>query len=532
MELVEGTTLDATLTDAGLSQDRFLELATPLASAVAAAHAKGITHRDLKPQNVMLAGADGLKVLDFGLARFAPAEASGAGASGAATILQTQAGLAVGTVPYMSPEQIDGRAVDPRSDIFSLEVMFYEMATGRRPFTGGSDLAVVSAILKDDPRAARDVRPDLPRALAAVIDQCLRKDPTKRYRDGERLHRALVEARSATDSVETGTDAASSAGRRPAGPPLVGRDAEHGKLVVRLDDVAAGTGALVQLGGEPGVGKTRLAQEVLTEADERGMLTLTGHCYEEGQAPFAPFVEILEQLLRDSPAGALRDAMGVDAADLARLVPKIRVVLDDVPEPAVLEPEQQRRVLFNAVLDLFRRWSGRQPVVLLLDDLHWADDATVGLLQHLTPHLSTMPLLGLGTYRDVELDVGKPFQKAMAAWVRQKQAVRVPVRRLPETAVAELLTALGGSEPPDSLVEAVFQETEGNPFFVGEVFQHLSLEDRPRRGRVRRAGRGPARGWETGRTSERRDPGAADRDGGRWPTVRTRSGRGAGRPRQ
>ena len=96
MELVEGTTLDATLTDAGLSQDRFLELATPLASAVAAAHAKGITHRDLKPQNVMLAGADGLKVLDFWLARFAPAEASGAGASGAATILQTQAGLAGG----------------------------------------------------------------------------------------------------------------------------------------------------------------------------------------------------------------------------------------------------------------------------------------------------------------------------------------------------------------------------------------------------------------------------------------------------
>ena len=79
----------------------------------------------------------------------------------------------------MSPEQIDGRAVDPRSDIFSLGVMFYEMATGRRPFTGGSDLAVVSAILKDDPRAARDVRPDLPRALAAVIDQCLRKDPTE-----------------------------------------------------------------------------------------------------------------------------------------------------------------------------------------------------------------------------------------------------------------------------------------------------------------------------------------------------------------
>ena len=206
------------------------------------------------------------------------------------------------------------------------------------------------------------------------------------------------------------------------------------------------------------------------------MVVLTGHSYQEGQAPFVPFVEILEQLLREMPAGVVRQALGEDAADLARLAPKIRAVLNDVPDPAVLEPEQQRRVLFNAVLELFRRLSVRQPVVLLLDDLHWADEATVGLLQHLTPHLSTMRLLGLGTYRDVELDVGKPFEQAMATLVRQKQAVRLSVRRLPETAVAELLTALGGSEPPASLVEAIFLETEGNPFFVGEVFQHLSEE--------------------------------------------------------
>ena len=258
--------------------------------------------------------------------------------------------------------------------------------------------------------------------------------------------------------------------------PFVGRRVEFDKLVARLDAIAGGTGTLVLLGGEPGVGKTRLSEELLAEARQRGMLALTGHCYEEGQAPFAPFIEILEQLLREMPVGVLRDALGEDAADLTRLVPKIRSVLNDVPEPAELEPEQQRRVLFNAVLDLFRRLSARQPVVLLLDDLHWADEATVGLLQHLVPHLSDLALLGVGTYRDVELDVGKPFEKAMATLVRQKQAVRVPVRRLPETAVAELLTALGNSEPPASLVEAIFQETEGNPFFVGEVFHHLSEE--------------------------------------------------------
>ena len=258
--------------------------------------------------------------------------------------------------------------------------------------------------------------------------------------------------------------------------PFVGRQAEQDKLAARLDDVSQGRGALALIGGEPGVGKTRLSEELLADARERGMLTFTGHCYEEGTAPFTPFVEILEQMVREIPADVLREALGDAAPDVVRLVPEIHRVVDDIPPPAELTPEQQRRVLFNAVLDLLRRLTARQPVVLLLDDLHWADEATLGLLQHLTPHLAGMRLLAVGTYRDVELDVGKPFEKAMAALVRQKQAERLRLRRLPREAVAELLTALGGSEPPRTLVQVIFHETEGNPFFVGEVYQHLSEE--------------------------------------------------------
>ena len=258
--------------------------------------------------------------------------------------------------------------------------------------------------------------------------------------------------------------------------PFVGRQAERDKLTSRLDEVSQGRGALALIGGEPGVGKTRLSEELLADARERGMLTFTGHCYEEGSAPFTPFVEILEQMVRELPANVLREALGDAAGDVARLVPEIHRVAGDIPPPAELTPEQQRRVLFNAVLDLFRRLGARQPVVLLLDDLHWADEATLGLLQHLAPQLVGLPVLVLGTYRDVELDVGKPFEKAMAALVRQKQAERLRLRRLPQEAVGELLTALGGSEPPRTLVQVIFHETEGNPFFVGEVFQHLSEE--------------------------------------------------------
>ena len=261
-------------------------------------------------------------------------------------------------------------------------------------------------------------------------------------------------------------------------PPLVGRDAEHDRLARHLKAAAGGTGLLVLLGGEPGVGKTRLAEELLRDARAQGMLALKGHCYEAATTPFSPFVELLEQMLRDVPPTALREALGGDAPEVARLVPQIRRVWDDLPEPSQLAPEQHRRILFSAILDLLRRLSAQQTLVVLLDDLHWADEATVGLLLHVSPHLPDMRVLLVGTYRDVEFDVGKPFEKALAALVRHDHVVRLPVRRLPQAAVAELLSAFGGSPPPGALVKAIFDETEGNPFFVGEVFQHLSEEGR------------------------------------------------------
>ncbi len=476
MELVEGRTLDAMLRGNTFTAEELLAIALPLSHAVAAAHAKGITHRDLKPQNVMF-GLDGrLKVLDFGLARFSDLFA-GKEPDEATATLETQEGRIVGTVPYMSPEQAEGRPVDVRSDVFSLGAMLYEMATGRRPFGGKTSLALLAAILRDDPPSVAALAPGLPTGLHEIIHRSLSKDPAERYPDAFALHQALVEivpsARSAGSPTPTGESKRSRRDRTP----LVGRETEHSKLTTHLQDATRDTGALVLLAGEPGVGKTRLAEELLRDARKQGMLALTGHCYEEGTTSFSPFIEILEQMLREASATAIRDALGEDAPEIARLVPKIRSVWHDLPEASQLEPEQQRRILFNAVLQLFQRLSATWPVVVLLDDLHWADEATVGLLQHLAAGLAAMPVVILGTYRDIESEVGKPFERAMATLLRLDQTARVVVRCLPQVAVVELLTALGGGHtPPTTVVDAIFHETEGNPFFVGEVFRHLSEE--------------------------------------------------------
>jgi class 3 adenylate cyclase/tetratricopeptide (TPR) repeat protein len=259
--------------------------------------------------------------------------------------------------------------------------------------------------------------------------------------------------------------------------PFVGREAERAELRRCLDQVAGGHGALVMIGGEPGVGKTRLAEEVMAEARLRGLLTLTGHCYEmEGASPYIPFVEIVEASSRLVSSEALRSALGDSAPEVAKLMPELRRTFPDIPSPPDLPPEQERRYLFNGMRDFLARGSQVQPMFLLVDDLHWADDSTLLLLQHIAQQLHEMPLLLVGTYRDVELEVARPLARALRELTRQRLVNRLSLRRLPEAGVEAMLRALSGQDPTAPLVQAIYSETEGNPFFVEEVFKHLVEE--------------------------------------------------------
>jgi len=178
MELVEGRSLDHLIPKTGVPLQQIVEIAGALAEALAAAHEKGILHRDLKPANVIVTNDGRVKVLDFGLAKETAAESPGATTLPMAG--HTRTGLVMGTPTYMSPEQVSGRTLDQRSDIFSLGVVLHEMATGRRPFEGSSAAEVFSAILRDSPPLVTEVRPDLPSDLARVIRRCLEKDPRHR----------------------------------------------------------------------------------------------------------------------------------------------------------------------------------------------------------------------------------------------------------------------------------------------------------------------------------------------------------------
>jgi len=181
MELIEGPTLAEVIPDAGLPLERIFEIAIPLADALSCAHNKDITHRDLKPANVMLDSEGRVKVLDFGLAKLVAKHDTSEQETIAADEQVTAEGRVLGTMAYMSPEQAEGKPLDSRSDIFSLGIVLYEMATGKRPFSGDTPISTVSAILKDTPPSISQVRDNLPRHLGRVIGRCLEKNPDKRF---------------------------------------------------------------------------------------------------------------------------------------------------------------------------------------------------------------------------------------------------------------------------------------------------------------------------------------------------------------
>ena len=244
LELLDGKTLNEVIPAQGLPLDRLLTLAIPLTDAVGAAHQAGITHRDLKPANVMITADGRVKVLDFGLAKVRE-EAQANAETLMPTAALTGEGRIVGTVMYMSPEQAEGKPVDQRSDVFSLGIILYEMATGVRPFAGDTQMSILSAIMKDTPKPITEARVGLPRELSKIVSRCLAKDPEDRYQAAKDLRNDLRALKNELTSGEIVPLTASGVAAAPPVPRAPTRSRVFVLVVVATLVVAAVVGGFL-----------------------------------------------------------------------------------------------------------------------------------------------------------------------------------------------------------------------------------------------------------------------------------------------
>ncbi|MFQ5457204.1 MAG: protein kinase, partial [Myxococcota bacterium] len=451
--------------DHRLGIDHALDIADQLSQALDHAHGRGIIHRDLKPGNVWLSEDGAARLGDFGLAVAID------------HTRLTSAGMMVGTASYMSPEQATGRELDDRSDLYALGCVLYEMLTGRPPFLGDDSIAVIGQHLNTPPVAPSWHNDGISPALETLLLALLAKAPEERPASAKAVRERIEQIRSAPVEATPEPATPSAEAGRLGRSPFVGRQKQLATLKAAVDTMLSGEGALVMLVGEPGIGKTRMTEEIGVYARLRGAQALVGRCHEtEAALPYIPFVEAVRQYVLERPEEALREELGGGAADVAKLVSEIRQRLPDLPTATDTEPEQERYRLFESVTNFLINAARANPLLLVLDDLHWGDKPSLLLLQHLVRRLKGSRILVVGTYRDVDLDRSHPLSEVLAGLRRERLFERVLLRGFTQDEVTAFLEARAAHDMDDQgllLSEALHRETEGNPFFLEETVRHL-----------------------------------------------------------
>lgn len=431
-------------------------------------HERGIAHRDVKPSNVFLDERGNALLGDFGLA----------------DMKSTSTGESrefVGTPEYVAPEQIWGQS-GTSSDLYSLGCVLCELTTGSPPFRGRNANETIQMHLHADLASIRNRNPAVPRALDDLIVSLLAKKPEARP-NASRDVRAALEGILATvwspiamTDDASATDASTSTGRR--GTPtrdqirLVGRDEERGLLRRLAKQAAVGQPGVLFVEGDAGVGKSRLLREFRADADERGLIVLIGQAYQDAPVPYRPFVEAL------LPLTARLSEVAPQHADLVRRLLYVDRTTDGGAELVVDKTGRERLVaaVFHSLMEFCRS----RPIAIILEDLHWADSATLALFEHLVLALSAravrteVKLALVVSHRPVEPDhpLGRLLKRVRGEVICETRALS----GLDQRAVYHVLNGLGIERPSDQLVHTVYRVTEGNPLFVSEFLDHLKRQ--------------------------------------------------------
>ena len=477
MELLDGGNLRQRIVSDGMPLDDILRIGVQLARGLAHAHARGVLHRDVKPDNVLFDSAGTPKITDFGIAKLLFPTGSLASTADTFAPSLTATGALLGTPHYMSPEAAAGCRLDARTDIYSLGVVLFHMASGRLPFTGPAFGAILRAIITDHPIPVRATRPEIPVELEAVIQRAMARDLDLRFQTMEDMAEAIRR-------VAGAGRAAGFAYFRPRTTEamIAGRAAELAELEELLDETLNGVGQTAFLAGEAGVGKAHVVGVLARRAAAKGTSLVTGRClFRDGTRPYGP---ILDALIEALAAFDVHDTSAFEQFLQESRFPPARVGLiasllglPGAPRESAATAEE----LFDSLVMLLVAITDHRPLVLHVQDLQWADAATLRLFAHLSQMGRRARLLVLASYSPEELQAEDPTAPPLAATLitRLKTDPRVrhlTIAPLEAPAIRAILNTLYPTQrASDGFIARLRELTSGNPALILDSLNRLGL---------------------------------------------------------